>query len=193
MNVGIFHAAVEPLSDDLLPIAIGEEVYRPGRDDSNERSPETLEQCARRFIPVDISLLTVSLEFCVRRGAYIPYDMGCFHEMPQQTRAALRHSQNPTVHPIRDDIDSKMGFSEQTRLQPRLHHVKRARNDGSGHATDPGGRGGQGQDHSRQLWWNSRSAHKMLPGLRRDPSLLCGVGHGLDGDGDTEGMIAVVM
>jgi hypothetical protein len=29
-----------------------------------------------------------------------------------------------------------MGFPEQTGLQSRLHHVERAGNDGSGHATD---------------------------------------------------------
>ena len=29
-----------------------------------------------------------------------------------------------------------MGFPEQARLQPCLHHVERARNDGSGHATN---------------------------------------------------------
>ena len=61
--------------------------------------------------------------------------------MPQQTRTTLRHSQNPAVHPICNDIDSSMGLPEQTRLQPRLHHVEWARNNGSGHATNPGKNG----------------------------------------------------
>ena len=68
---------------------------------------------------------------------YAPYDMGGLHEMSQQTRTTLRHSQNPAVHPICNDIDSNMRLPEQTRLQPRLHHVEWASNDGSGHATNP--------------------------------------------------------
>jgi len=67
--------------------------------------------------------------------------MGGLHEMPQQTRTTLRYCQNPAVHPICDDIDSNMGLPEQTRLQPRLHHVEWARHDGSGHATNPGENG----------------------------------------------------
>ena len=140
MDIGVLHAIVELLSDDLLSVAVGEEVYRSSRDNANERSRETLEQGARGFIPVDIPLCAVSSHVLCRNShpLYAPYDMGGLHEMPQQTRATLRHSQNPSVHPICDDIDSNMGLPEQTRLQPRLHHVEWARDDGSGHATNPG-------------------------------------------------------
>ena len=94
MDVGILHAAVELLSNDLFSVAVGEEVYRPGRDDPNKRSPESLEQGARRLVPVDIPLGAVSSQVLGRKShlLYTPYYMSSFHEMPQQSRATLRHS-----------------------------------------------------------------------------------------------------
>ena len=86
MNVGVLDAAVELLSNDLLPVAVGEEVYRPGRDDPYERRPETLEQGARRFIPVDIPSGRQFPRLCYKiHLLHTPNDMGSLQEMPKQT------------------------------------------------------------------------------------------------------------
>lgn len=43
MDIGVLYAIVEPLGDNLLPVSVSEEVYRPGRDNPNKGGSETLE------------------------------------------------------------------------------------------------------------------------------------------------------
>jgi len=43
MDIGVLYTVVEPLGDNLLPVSIGEEVYRPGGDNSDECGSKSFE------------------------------------------------------------------------------------------------------------------------------------------------------
>lgn len=56
MDVGVFLSVVEIIGNHLLSIPVGEEVDRTCGNDANQCRTETLEQCARRLVAVDIAI-----------------------------------------------------------------------------------------------------------------------------------------
>jgi hypothetical protein len=55
VHVRVFLSVVELVGDDLLAVAVREEVYGARGDDADERGSEALEQRARRLVTRDIS------------------------------------------------------------------------------------------------------------------------------------------
>ena len=54
VHVRVLHAVVEARGDDLLAVAVGEEVDGARGDDADERRAEALEECARGLVQVDV-------------------------------------------------------------------------------------------------------------------------------------------
>ncbi len=61
MDPGVFLSIVEVLRDDLLAVAVGEEVDGAGGDGADQGRPETFEECSRGlfavYIPATVSVL----------------------------------------------------------------------------------------------------------------------------------------
>ena len=62
MHDSILLAIIECIGYDLFAVAVCEEIYRPGRDNTHECRPETFEQGWYAFIPEYISVK------CIRVG-----------------------------------------------------------------------------------------------------------------------------
>lgn len=57
MDVGVFLSVVETIGNDLLAVAVGEKVDRACGNNADQCRTETLEQCTRRLIAVDIAII----------------------------------------------------------------------------------------------------------------------------------------
>lgn len=56
MDIRVFPSVVKVVGDDLLAVAIGEEVDRTCGDDANQRWTEALEKCTGGLVTVDIAI-----------------------------------------------------------------------------------------------------------------------------------------
>ena len=88
---------VEGVGDDLLAVAVREEVDGPCGDDADEGGPEALEQRARRLLAVDVPASALRMSIGVacwmmqmemgRWGRDVPDDMRRLDEVPEQVPA----------------------------------------------------------------------------------------------------------
>lgn len=56
MDVRVLLSMIKLIGNDLLAVAIGEKVDRTSGNNANKCRTETLEQCTRRLVAVDIAV-----------------------------------------------------------------------------------------------------------------------------------------
>ena len=139
MDVGVFLSVVETVGDDSLAVAVGEKVDGTSGNNADECWTESLEQCTRRLVTVDVAIFfkkKKSENQClneVRKGRlYAPKNVTRLYEIPQQTSRTVREGSYPTA----DDADRSVLFSKETRLETRLDDIKRARHNGTTHSAE---------------------------------------------------------